>query len=328
MDNINIKEINKLFEDALSNGLEAVDIVEPQTCGEEIKIEAILRQSIAEEEQSIANYLKRAQKSCDCNMDKLCETFKEIAADEEQHVQMLQHVLQDYGMSDPQIEMEAVGELNTIQENSRHFVNTEYEHTGLKVDYYRFGGSKPYKVVPIDKDWFSAPYSCPRFRTLRQAQSYIANPKQEVNEGVNIVDDINRMVEYLYGPIGTGVGNFYVQGGRIGGWFVYKIINEGGGVSQMLYAETRSKLYEYLDAIETYVTRAKRGNYNLPESMNEVSDELVTKVSIKREQNLEVANKNYSENPNNSNKESVKEAEQKLDNNKKLVRARNKRKQK
>jgi hypothetical protein len=86
-------------------------------------------------------------------------------------------------------------------ENSRHKFNDEHgEKSGYKIDYYRFGGSKPYKVVPKDKSYFEASWDSPRYRTLKQAQKHILDmykkPKEEVtNEAladfVNLMADTN-----------------------------------------------------------------------------------------------------------------------------------------
>ena len=88
-----------------------------------------------------------------------------------------------------------------IMENSRHKFNDEHgEKSGYKIDYYRFGGSKPYKIVPKDKSYFEASWDAPRYRTLKQAQKHILDtykkPKEEdTNEAlvnfVNLMADTN-----------------------------------------------------------------------------------------------------------------------------------------
>ena len=88
-----------------------------------------------------------------------------------------------------------------IMENSRHKFNDEHgEKSGYKIDYYRFGGSKPYKIVPKDKSYFEASWDSPRYRTLKQAQKHILDtykkPKEEdTNEAlanfVNLMADTN-----------------------------------------------------------------------------------------------------------------------------------------
>ena len=84
---------------------------------------------------------------------------------------------------------------NKIMENSRHKFNDEHgEKSGYKIDYYRFGGSKPYKIVPKDKSYFEASWDSPRYRTLKQAQKHILDtykkPKEEVtNESSKEISD-------------------------------------------------------------------------------------------------------------------------------------------
>lgn len=88
-----------------------------------------------------------------------------------------------------------------IMENSRHKFNDEHgEKSGYKIDYYRFGGSKPYKIVSKDKSYFEASWDSPRYRTLKQAQKHILDtykkPKEEdTNEAlanfVNLMADTN-----------------------------------------------------------------------------------------------------------------------------------------
>ena len=92
--------------------------------------------------------------------------------------------------------------LNKIMENSRHKFNDEHaEKSGYKIDYYRFGGNKPYKIVPKDKSYFEASWSSPRYRTLKQAQKHILDsynkPKEEpektepkaLGEAINLLAD-------------------------------------------------------------------------------------------------------------------------------------------
>lgn len=91
--------------------------------------------------------------------------------------------------------------VNKIMENSRGKFNDEHaEKSGYKIDYYRFGGNKPYKIVPKDKSYFEASWDSPRYRTLKQAQKHILDtykkPKEEgTNEAlanfVNLMADTN-----------------------------------------------------------------------------------------------------------------------------------------
>ena len=79
--------------------------------------------------------------------------------------------------------------LNKIMENSRHKFNDEHaEKTGQKISYYRFGGNKPYKIIPKDKSYFEASWDAPRYRSLKQAQKHILDlynkPKEETNEAL------------------------------------------------------------------------------------------------------------------------------------------------
>ena len=78
--------------------------------------------------------------------------------------------------------------LNKIMENSRGRFNDEHaEKSGLKIDYYRFGGNKPYKIVPKDKSYFEASWDSPRYRTLKQAQKHVLdsyNKPKETNEAL------------------------------------------------------------------------------------------------------------------------------------------------
>ena len=86
----------------------------------------------------------------------------------------LENVLSD---SNPEL-------LQKVMENSRNKFNDEHaEKSGLKIDYYRFGGNKPYKIVPKDSSYFEASWSSPRYRTLKQAQKHVLDsynkPKEE-----------------------------------------------------------------------------------------------------------------------------------------------------
>ena len=78
--------------------------------------------------------------------------------------------------------------LSKIMENSRHKFNDEHaEKSGYKIDYYRFGGNKPYKIVPKDKSYFEASWDSPRYRTLKQAQKHVLdsyNKPKETNEAL------------------------------------------------------------------------------------------------------------------------------------------------
>ena len=77
---------------------------------------------------------------------------------------------------------------NKIMEASRNKVNAEHgDRTGYIVDYYRFGGKHPYKIVPQGVDYFAASHDSPRFRTLKQAKEYVEglpdkNQATETNE--------------------------------------------------------------------------------------------------------------------------------------------------
>ena len=78
--------------------------------------------------------------------------------------------------------------LSKIMENSRHKFNDEHaEKSGYKIDYYRFGGNKPYRIVPKDKSYFEASWDSPRYRTLKQAQKHVLdsyNKPKETNEAL------------------------------------------------------------------------------------------------------------------------------------------------
>ena len=64
--------------------------------------------------------------------------------------------------------------VDSIMENSRHRFNAEHaEKTGFKIDHWRFGGTRPYKVVPKDSSYFAASWDSPRYRTLKQAQKHV-----------------------------------------------------------------------------------------------------------------------------------------------------------
>ena len=82
--------------------------------------------------------------------------------------------------------------LQKVMENSRNKFNDEHsEKSGLKIDYYRYGGNKPYKVVPKDKSYFEASWSSPRFRSLKQAQKHVLDsynkPKENASESISQV---------------------------------------------------------------------------------------------------------------------------------------------
>ena len=88
--------------------------------------------------------------------------------------------------------------LNKIMENSRHKFNDEHaEKTGQKISYYRYGGNKPYKIIPKDKSYFEASWDAPRYRSLKQAQKHILDlynkPKEEANEA--LVETINLLTK-------------------------------------------------------------------------------------------------------------------------------------
>lgn len=91
--------------------------------------------------------------------------------------------------------------VNKIMENSRGRFNDEHaEKSGYKIDYYRFGGNKPYKIVPKDKSYFEASWDSPRYRTLKQAQKHILDtykkPKEETtNTGEALADFVNLMAD-------------------------------------------------------------------------------------------------------------------------------------
>ena len=86
--------------------------------------------------------------------------------------------------------------LSKIMENSRHKFNDEHaEKSGYKIDYYRFGGKKPYKIVPKDKSYFEASWDSPRYRTLKQAQKHVLdsyNKPKETNE--SLVEAVSLLV--------------------------------------------------------------------------------------------------------------------------------------
>lgn len=95
--------------------------------------------------------------------------------------------------------------VNAIMENSRNKFNGEHaEKTGLKIDYYRFGGTKPYKIVPKDKSYFEASWDSPRYRTLKQAQKHVLDsynkPKEE-----NRVDKNEALVEAIARIAGSNI---------------------------------------------------------------------------------------------------------------------------
>lgn len=112
-------------------------------------------------------------------VEKVVNDIYEVPSDE--IVEQLSTLLED-----PSISEEAYEEITTtllqvkpeltekILENSKDKFNAEFaDKTGSEVSYYRFGGSKPYKVVPKGTDYFAASYDAPRFRTLKQAQKHI-----------------------------------------------------------------------------------------------------------------------------------------------------------
>lgn len=80
--------------------------------------------------------------------------------------------------------------VNTIMENSRKKFNDEHaEKSGLEIEYYRFGGKKPYKVVPKGTDYFAASLDSPKYRSLKQAQKHVLDsynkPKENTSEALS-----------------------------------------------------------------------------------------------------------------------------------------------
>ena len=64
--------------------------------------------------------------------------------------------------------------VNSIMENSRKKFNAEHgDKSGLEIEYYRFAGKHPYKIVPKGTDYFAARHDSPTYRTLKQAQKHV-----------------------------------------------------------------------------------------------------------------------------------------------------------
>ena len=90
--------------------------------------------------------------------------------------------------------------VNAIMENSRKKFNAEHgEKSGLEIEHWRFGGRRPYKVVPKGTDYFAASHDSPTFRTLKQAQKHVLDsynkPKEEnkIDKNEALVEAIARM---------------------------------------------------------------------------------------------------------------------------------------
>ena len=74
--------------------------------------------------------------------------------------------------------------INSIMENSRKKFNAEHgDKSGLEIEYYRFAGKHPYKIVPKGTDYFAASHDAPTYRSLKQAQKHVLDnynkPKEE-----------------------------------------------------------------------------------------------------------------------------------------------------
>ena len=75
--------------------------------------------------------------------------------------------------------------VDKIMENSRKKFNAEHgDKSGLEIEYYRFAGKHPYKIVPKGTDYFAASHDSPTYRTLKQAQKHILDTynKPDKNE--------------------------------------------------------------------------------------------------------------------------------------------------
>ena len=76
--------------------------------------------------------------------------------------------------------------VNSIMENSRKKFNQEHgEKSGLEIEYYRFAGKHPYKIVPKGTDYFAASHDSPTYRTLKQAQKHVLDSYNKPKEGVS-----------------------------------------------------------------------------------------------------------------------------------------------
>ena len=86
--------------------------------------------------------------------------------------------------------------VNAIMENSRKKFNAEHgEKSGLEIEHWRFGGRRPYKVVPKGTDYFAASNDSPTFRTLKQAQKHVLDSYNKSEE--NKVDKSEALVEAI-----------------------------------------------------------------------------------------------------------------------------------
>ena len=84
--------------------------------------------------------------------------------------------------------------VNIIMENSRKKFNDEHaEKSGLEIEYYRFGGKKPYKVVPKGTDYFAASLDSPKYRSLKQAQKHVLDSYNKPKENESLNDFVSLM---------------------------------------------------------------------------------------------------------------------------------------
>lgn len=154
---------------------------------------AVQPQQTSEELQSLKSQLSKLTKIIEKVVDDVYEIEEQPT--KEQIEEQLGDLLNNSSVTDEAYEdvvailQNAKPELlNKIMENSRGRFNDEHaEKSGLKIDYYRFGGNKPYKIVPKDKSYFEASWDSPRYRTLKQAQKHVLdsyNKPKETNEAL------------------------------------------------------------------------------------------------------------------------------------------------
>ena len=61
---------------------------------------------------------------------------------------------------------------------------------------------------------------------------------------------IEKRIRNLFGEVGYENGQFYSDNGDTS---IVEVINDGGGVRRVMYAESTTRLIEYLNAIEKYL---------------------------------------------------------------------------
>ena len=162
---------------------------------EEEKVEAHCDQSLTESTQSSNEELSQLKSQLN-QLTKIIEkVVDDVYEDEDQPATEAEDKIAEM-LFDPSISEEMFEELENVlsdsnpellqrvMENSRNKFNDEHaEKSGLKIDYYRFGGNKPYKIVPKDSSYFEASWGSPRYRTLKQAQKHVLDsynkPKEE-----------------------------------------------------------------------------------------------------------------------------------------------------